>query len=122
MGWKQFSRDYLTFSRKERIGIIVIIFLIFFIWLSPKIFHTSRPKHSSLDTSWISASKKLRSNPTKDDENRDENSNTLVFEKSVDSKISKAELFYFEPNKATTEEWKRLGLKEKTIHTIQNYL
>ena len=34
----------------------------------------------------------------------------------------KGELFYFDPNKISAAEWKRLGLRNKTIQTIQNYL
>jgi competence ComEA-like helix-hairpin-helix protein len=34
----------------------------------------------------------------------------------------KEELFYFDPNTASVDEWKRLGLRSKTISTIQNYL
>lgn len=32
------------------------------------------------------------------------------------------EEFYFDPNTASVAEWKRLGLREKTIHTINNYI
>ncbi len=35
---------------------------------------------------------------------------------------SKGELFYFDPNTLSAEGWKRLGLRDKTIGTIQNYL
>ena len=34
----------------------------------------------------------------------------------------KGELFYFDPNTITTSDWKRLGLRDKTIKTIENYL
>ena len=34
----------------------------------------------------------------------------------------KGELFYFDPNTLSTSDWKRLGLREKTIKTIENYL
>jgi competence protein ComEA len=34
----------------------------------------------------------------------------------------KAKTFYFDPNTASSDDWKRLGLRDKTIHTIQNYL
>ena len=36
--------------------------------------------------------------------------------------IAKAELFYFDPNTTPLSEWKRLGLRDKTIKTIENYL
>jgi len=34
----------------------------------------------------------------------------------------KAEVFYFDPNTATSADWTRLGLRDKTIQTIHNYL
>ena len=33
-----------------------------------------------------------------------------------------SEVFYFDPNTAIHSDWKRLGLRDKTIQTIQNYL
>ena len=36
--------------------------------------------------------------------------------------IAKGELFYFDPNTISGSEWKRLGLRDKTIKTIENYL
>ncbi len=35
--------------------------------------------------------------------------------------IIKGQLFYFDPNTTTGPEWKRLGLRDKTIKTIENY-
>src|SRR4051794_26546701 len=83
MGWKDITKDYLSFSRKERIGITVVILLIFFIWLSPKILHNSRPVETKVDTGWLSLAKDLQSKPSgmKNDETQDENSNALVYER-----------------------------------------
>ena len=38
------------------------------------------------------------------------------------SNESKGQLFYFDPNVLPFEGWKKLGIREKTIGTIQNYL
>src|SRR6185369_12652448 len=125
MIWKDLAKDYLAFSRKERIGIIAIILLIFFIWLSPQILLSHRPKMSAPDSGLARLADKLKPKPAemkKDEETQDENSNAPAFEKSLDSKGEKAELFNFDPNKIAGGDWKRLGLHEKTIHTIQNYL
>ena len=45
-------------------------------------------------------------------------------EKAVTMKMqfTKGELFYFDPNTISTSDWKRLGLRDKTIKTIENYL
>ena len=34
----------------------------------------------------------------------------------------KIELFYFDPNTIAENQWKQLGLRDKTIHTIQHFL
>lgn len=34
----------------------------------------------------------------------------------------KGELFYFDPNTISTADWKRLGLRDRTIKTIENYV
>src|SRR6185503_6381802 len=34
----------------------------------------------------------------------------------------KGELFYFDPNTISSADWKRLGLRDKTIQTIEKYL
>jgi competence protein ComEA len=124
MGWQSFAKDYLTFSRKERIGIIVLICLVFFIWLSPTIFHSLKTQKTITDTGWASMAKNLRLKQTEMEKNeiRDENPNALVFDRSADPKSSGGELFYFDPNKATAYEWRRLGIREKTIKTILHYL
>ena len=36
--------------------------------------------------------------------------------------IPKGELFYFDPNTISTSDWKKLGLRDKTIKTVENYL
>ena len=43
-------------------------------------------------------------------------------EKNYYSKQPKGELFYFDPNTLTVEGWKKLGIREKTANTIQNYI
>jgi competence ComEA-like helix-hairpin-helix protein len=84
-----------------------------------------------MDTSWMAAVKKLEIKTTdssgdyyqkKDDEN--------VYAYQYDKRKSsynehatpKGELFYFDPNTISASDWKRLGLRDKTIKTIENYL
>lgn len=85
-------------------------------------------KQNSLpDTAWIAAAKKLEVKESPDNENSyrknnyEDNSNNYQYDRSQPGNI-KAELFYFDPNIISADEWKRLGLRDKTIKTIQNYL
>lgn len=56
--------------------------------------------------------------------NDDNNSSTYQYDRSTNNYYnkSKGELFYFDPNNLSADGWQKLGLREKTIHTIQNYL
>lgn len=130
MKWQEFVRDYLSFSRKERIGILAISCLMLFIFSLPEIIlRISNKPVIQPDTSWLKTLKILELKNNDISENytqlEEENINTFQYEKS---KISysernrgKIELFYFDPNTISEPDWKKLGLRDKTIKTIQNY-
>lgn len=128
MKWQEFIRDYLTFTRKERIGILVVLFLILFIIFLPKIVATkSSPRPSPIDTTWVTQIKKLEKKQIESDKKQlPENSNVTEYQydriKNKYNEPIKGELFYFDPNKLSIDGWKKLGLRDKTIQTIQNYL
>lgn len=45
--WKQFVKDYLQFSRKDRVAVLVLLSLIFIILLLPAIWPVRRPQQPS---------------------------------------------------------------------------
>ena len=57
MNWKEFTDDYLNFSRKDRIGITVILGVILSAFFLPEAFSKGKslPKENSSDTSWITS-------------------------------------------------------------------
>ena len=57
------------------------------------------------------------------DEKKEEVENASYYEPvhKKDENINR-ELFYFDPNTIPAKDWKRLGLRDNTIHTIQNHL
>lgn len=120
MKWKEFLRDYFTFTRKERIGLAVVILVIIGIWIFPKV---SKPKPKTIppDTSWIIATKKLMSG-SRDSEDQPQNIDDLAYNRPSAEPSSESKPFYFDPNVLSFEGWKKLGMREKTIATIQNYL
>ena len=92
---------------------------------------TSDNNLSQVDTAWIAAVKKLeikKPDSLNDDypKNNDENAYAYQYDRKksnyYETKSSKGELFYFDPNMISTSEWKRLGLRDKTIQTITNFL
>jgi len=127
MNWKRFLKDYFTFPRKERIGLLILVLLILIIWIFPKIISSKSSYPITFDTSWIAISRKLEhkevNTPIQAD-SRDENINELTFDKSTEKQPEnlKATLFYFDPNTLSFEGWKKLGMREKTISTIEKYL
>ena len=133
MGWKNFVKDYLSFNRKERIAVVVIAALVLLVILAPEIASIASKKGpANADTAWFSTVRKLeRKDPDSTDRNYkkdydDKNDYTYQYDRTKsnynDNNNLKGELFYFDPNTLHTDGWKKLGLREKTIQTIQNYL
>jgi len=128
MTGQQFIKDYFTFTRKERIGIMVILFLILFVILVPKFVSKHRHvQYSTADTSWMAAAKRLEikeSQANGQKKSKQNNDNSVdQYKRSVNSSnTASSSLFYFDPNTLDVDGWKKLGLKDKTVHTIQNYL
>lgn len=130
MNWKEFTTDYLSFTRKERLGIISIILLILLTFFLPAAISTRKTQSVNTDTAWIASMKKIEQQENDNDPsnhyrtNDDNNSSTYQYDRSTNNYYtqSKGELFYFDPNTLSADGWQKLGLREKTIHTIQNYL
>jgi len=129
--WGEFIKDYLTFSRKERIGILTVVGVILFTLFLPDILSKSaRNGPIKIDTAWMEAVKRSEikvQDSSSDDYQKKDNENAYAYQydkrKSSynENDIIKGEFFYFDPNTITVSEWKRLGLKDKTIKTIENY-
>lgn len=132
VSWNQFIKDYLNFSRKERIGILVVIaFILLSLFLPDIIKISSGNKPVQADTAWIVAVKRLEikdSNFSNDEYRKVDEENTYAYQydrkKSnyYERNVTKGELFIFDPNTISFADWKRLGVRDKTIQTIQNYL
>src|SRR5260221_958028 len=130
MKWNEFVTDYLTFTRKDRIGILVITGLMLIVFFLPTVFSkNSRLNSTAIDTTWIANMKKLEQkepeiNGQQSWQNNNDDNDAYQYDRSTNNYNDrpKRELFFFDPNTISTEAWKKLGLKDKTIHTIQNYL
>ena len=132
MKWSDFIKDYLAFTRKERIGILVLVGLILFTLFLPAFFKKpSSNKPTQIDTAWMAAIKKLEikipdSLHERYQKNNDDDAYAYQYDRKksnyYETKSTKGELFYFDPNTISASEWKRLGLRDKTIQTIEKYL
>ena len=130
MNWKKFATDYLSFSKKEQITVFVLVALILLVFLAPTVaFKKNNVKAKPVDTAWMTAVKNLELKSTDAKNNfsngyDDNNANYYQYDKNTNNGFvnTKGELFEFDPNTLSPEGWKKLGLRDKTINTIQNYL
>jgi competence ComEA-like helix-hairpin-helix protein len=119
--------EYFQFSKQDRVAILAILFLVGLVFLLPGVTGKQKANQEKLDTSWITAMKRLeKGSPLTEWPNesyRDDNTQQYQYDRPTGHYTkTKGEVFYFDPNTLTAEGWQRLGLREKTIHTIQNYL
>ncbi len=130
--FKQLISSYLNFTQKERRGIIAILVLIVLFILVPFLFPLFIKQKTANTTGFkneIAALKIKQDSATgfvKRNYNNDDDNYPNYYQPSEKNNYYKnsvkGELFYFDPNTASAADWKRLGLRDKTISTIQNYL
>ena len=129
--FKQFLNEYLSFTKKERVGIFILLALIIICLLLPFFYpyfiHQKKYDHSQFDKEIAQLKIQEADSVTNKkyfNKNFDENNYTNYYEPS--EKIfytkPKAEVFYFDPNTASADDWKRLGVREKTAATILKYV
>lgn len=108
---------------------LVLVALIVVVIFAPNIVSISSGKSSALpDTAWMAAVKRLEFKVEDIDGFADrttrDNSSNYQYDRSDKEYFNrpKGELFYFDPNTLDLAGWKKLGLRDKTVKTIQNYL
>ncbi len=104
---KHFLTQILHFSRAERAGTIALMIVCGLIYLAPAVFHWWHPQHAT-DFSQFQAD--VRTFREK-----------MSIEDVAPTGKSTGELFAFDPNTATAEEFVQLGLSEKVAGIICNY-
>jgi competence protein ComEA len=125
--WKQLVSDYFNFSRKDRIGVLVLAGLVLAVWLLPAVLPVDKKDRAinTADSSWIAAARKMETQNESQEPAEDRVRNySYQYDRSPDygHQRAKGELFYFDPNMLSDEGWKKLGLRDKTIGTIRNYV
>jgi len=127
MNWKELGREYFTFTHKERVGLLVLVTLIVIIWIAPKMLSFSKSRPVPIDTTWISAARTLlhqAATPQGIHDETEEGDNSPVVDRVETNDVSRPphDLFIFDPNTLSPGAWKKLGIRDKTIATIQKYL
>jgi len=125
MNRKALLADYLSFSRRDRIGILALLAVVIGVFLLPTTLSTRSPSTPVRpDTTWIASLKRLEKTEAERDgpDQRYKEDNSPAYQDDRFNAQKKGrELFYFDPNTLSADGWQQLGLREKTIRTIQNY-
>lgn len=115
-------KDYLHFSRRESIALLLITALIFAVYFIPDIFRGHADIKPVSDTAWITAIRQL------DSAGRAETKGKQTYPNADPSgeprsryQAANPVLVEFDPNTLGEAGWKQLGLRDKTIRTILNY-
>jgi len=126
---KKYPPEYLSFTRKERRGIFAIVVLILLFIILPFFFPffitSKKVDHTAFEKEIAELNLKEDSSKGFTKRNYDDDNYTGYHqpsEKNYDSRGLKGELFYFDPNTLPADGWMKLGIREKTANTIQNYI
>jgi competence protein ComEA len=121
---KESIKAYLTFGKRDRIGVIGVILLTGIIYALPYLFSKKNEPFPAKETSMLVkamdtlAAKQQANHYTK---NFDEDNKDDQYQPSQAKSFANGELFQFDPNTLTVEGWQKLGLSEKTSKTIDKY-
>jgi competence protein ComEA len=123
-------RGYLTFTKKERLGVLFLLLIISILFVLPYFF---RPAVGDPDPAAYENMKPeiLKFETRGKDSSGESVYHTRYTDQKADrpgkdpggtSKASVPVMFYFDPNKINGTDWQRLGLSEKLTQTILHYV
>jgi len=118
-------KDYFSFTKKERKGILYLILILFTLIILPHFFPFFTKEETTDSSEFekeiaqlkIDSSSQKKYSGNADQYHHDYSSGYVKDEPTV-----KKELFYFDPNTASEEDWIRLGIRKRTAQTIQKYI
>ena len=114
MSWKLFLKNYFNFSRAERFGIlgltVCIVIMLTIKWSTPFRKNPKLPDVKAfaddIEQFRIAVAAKTTT---------DYQIETSIYDQNI------AEFFYFDPNRATDDDFNKLGFNERQILNIRNY-
>ena len=116
-------KEYLSFTRKERIAVFTLVALILGIYLLPRFIITKPdPPTEEEIAAFRKLEKQLKLAGNKTIDSTQDEDHPVSYAISSNENKPAPQLFYFDPNTIDAGDWKRLGLRDKTIGTIQKFL
>jgi competence ComEA-like helix-hairpin-helix protein len=121
--WNLFTH-YFSFTKKERKGIIYAIVVIIIITFLPFFFKFFIKEEPIDSTEFAKEIAVLEANSAKSkniSKSKEEYDDDYTSPYTKEAPVME-ELFIFDPNTASENEWVRLGIRKRTAQTIQKYL
>ena len=127
--WKRIINDYFIFSKGQRRAVILLSIAIILAIFLPAVYQfffvpvTEKAEPGLIEQ--VAALKVDTGSTTayhNQYTNGDDNPATAASYKNANDHDSTFSLFAFDPNTATATDWQRLGIRDKTIQTIQKYI
>ncbi|HTB26466.1 MAG TPA: helix-hairpin-helix domain-containing protein [Puia sp.] len=123
-------RGYLTFTRKERFGVLFLLLVICILFVLPYFFRPSvgQPDQAAYDKmkkgilKFESGNADSSGKTNMDNRYPGQKNAMTTGNKGKQTEPQHSELFYFDPNNLNLNEWRRLGLPERLIQTILRYI
>lgn len=119
MGWNSFVTDYLSFSKKDRIALFFILFVVAGCWLLPFFLNPRGEVRVTEDSLLVQTAATVVQAPAAPTADGSEPGLLTEYGNAPDFK--QGERFPFDPNSLGAEGWAQLGLPLKAIRTISNY-
>jgi competence protein ComEA len=123
------GKNFLTFTKKEKRGTLVLLASIICIFVSAKYVYPFIIKEDSTNNKVIFAAadslKEKQKDRSQNYYNRNEysdNGGYHSYPKKEYNNTFTGAMFYFDPNTLSAEGWKKLGIKDKTIASMQKYI
>jgi competence protein ComEA len=121
--------SFLHYTKKERSGIIIVIGLIIVViaaqYLYPLILKNNTASQKDIDAGLLLLKEKAQDSTknyySRNDEDNAEHGYGQYSKKNYNNTFT-GSMFYFDPNTLDAAGWQKLGIREKTISTIQNYV
>lgn len=117
-------KAFFSFSRKDRIFILLVATVVGGSLFLPRFMATSTPSFTTLEDSvLVLAMDTLQQRQSrKNTIEKEDFGRAYQYERTAGKSFTQGELFLFDPNVITVEEWQRLGLNARTSKTIANYI
>ncbi len=125
--WKKLLRDYFTFNKRERNGLLVLLLIMVLITVWPRVYTAYYKDDLEAVTVFQLTLDSLKPEFKQnrfDDNHSDTQLTDLEAEYSTESNAAvptEIILFSFDPNTLNADGWRQLGIPEKNIRTILKY-